>query len=77
MPASSKVEEAGEEESDGEEERGGGGGATNNLIRLAELFLKISDDEQKIRLASIHAEMPRSFVSLGGQASLVEEMIET
>ena len=53
MAASCEVEEAGEEEGDGEEERGGGGGATNNLVCLTQLFLKISDNEQKIRLASI------------------------
>ena len=53
MAASGEVEEAGEEEGDGDEEGGGGGGATDNLVSLTQLFLQISDDEQKIRLASI------------------------
>ena len=59
MAASGDVEEAGEEEGDGEEEGGGGGRASNNLICLTQFCLKISDDRQKIRLASIqHDKMP-------------------
>ena len=60
MAASGDVEEAGEEEGDGEEEGGGGRrAASNNLICLTQFCLKISDDRQKIRLASIqHDKMP-------------------
>ena len=69
MAAGGDVEEAGEEEGDGEEERGGGGGAaSNNLVRITQLGLKISDDRQKIRLASIQHDT--NALSVGNPISL-------